>query len=70
VHREEIKQRFAPISAIYDRLEFAPIPATKADCLSLMEAAIQALHDEKRYQAPHAPVTAPSQPSLMEPTAS
>lgn len=70
MHREELRQRFAPISAIYDRLEFAPLPATKADCLGLIEAAIQALHDEKRYQAPHVPITAPSQPSLMEPTSS
>lgn len=70
VHREEIKQRFAPISAIYDRLEFDPIPATKADCIGLIEAAIQALHEEKRYQTPHIPITASSQSSLMKPTSS
>ncbi len=69
VHREEMQQRFAPISAIYDRLEFAPLATTKADILSLIESAIQALHEEKRYQSPHYKITKPSPPLSMEPTA-
>ncbi len=68
VQRTELKQRFGPISAIYDRLEFAPLPATKEESLDLIEAAAQALREEKRYQDPRVPATAPP-PSLTEPAA-
>lgn len=66
VQRTELKQRFGPIAAIYDRLEFAPVPATKGESLDLIEAAVQALREEKRYQDPRVPATAPP-PSLTEP---
>lgn len=68
VQRAELKQRFGPIAAIYDRLEFAPLPVTPAESLDLIESAVQALREEKRYQDPRVPATAPP-PSLTEPAA-
>ncbi|CAN5912632.1 hypothetical protein BH11VER1_BH11VER1_18660 [soil metagenome] len=70
VERTEIKERFAPLSAIYDRIEFAPIPATKEESLDLIEAATLALQDEKRYQKPLMANIPPPAPSLTEPSAS
>lgn len=66
VNHDEHKQRFAPISAIYDRIEFAPLPATKAESLNLIDASIQALQEEKRYQGPQPPAPVPTPPPLME----
>lgn len=67
VTHDEHKHRFAPLSAIYDRIEFAPSPATKTEGLDLIDAALQALLEEKRYQGAMAP--APSLP-MTEPSAS
>jgi hypothetical protein len=70
MNREELRQRFAPISAIYDRIEFAPALATKVESLDLIEAAIEALHEEKRYQDAPAPNPVPSSRPLAESAAS
>lgn len=68
--RPEMKERFAPLSAVYDRIEFAPATATKAESLDLIEAAVRALQEEKRYQQPLISGSSPSAPSLPEPSAS
>jgi hypothetical protein len=47
--REGLRERFGPVADFYDRLEFAPQPASRADCAKLIEEAVQTLHDEKRY---------------------
>ncbi len=70
VERPEIKERFAPLSAIYDRIEFAPGSATKAESLELIDAATRALQEEKRYQQPLTPDSSVSSPSLTTPSAS
>jgi hypothetical protein len=47
--REGLRDRFGPVAEFYDRLEFAPQPATRADSMQLIENAMRALRDEKRY---------------------
>jgi hypothetical protein len=47
--REGLRERFGPVADFYDRLEFAPQPATHADSATLIEEAVTALRDEKRY---------------------
>jgi hypothetical protein len=47
--REGLRERFGPVADFYDRLEFAPQPATRADSATLIQEAIRALRDEKRY---------------------
>ena len=47
--REGLRERFGPVADFYDRLEFAPQPATRADGEKLIEDAVRALGDEKRY---------------------
>jgi hypothetical protein len=47
--REGLRDRFGPVAEFHDRLEFAPQPATQADCVKLIEDARRALRDEKRY---------------------
>ena len=42
-----LKERFSPVAAFYDRLSFAPQPASKADASKLIEDAIVAVSDEK-----------------------
>jgi hypothetical protein len=63
--REGLRERFGPVAAFYDRIEFAPQPSTRDDCLLLIEEAVRALRDEKRY-APgsHSPSLHQPPPSL------
>jgi hypothetical protein len=42
-----LKERFSPVAAFYDRLSFAPQPATKAEASELIDNAIAAVSDEK-----------------------
>ena len=41
--REGLRERFGPVAEFYDRLEFAPQPATRADSAKLIEDALRAL---------------------------
>jgi hypothetical protein len=63
--REGLRERFGPVAMFYDRIEFAPQPATQADSERLIEEAVRSLRDEKRY-APgaHSPSLPQSPPSL------
>ncbi len=47
--REGLRDRFGPVAEFYDRLEFAPQPASRADSAKLIDEATRALQDEKRY---------------------
>jgi hypothetical protein len=58
--REGLRDRFGPVAEFYDRLEFAPQPASRTDSARLIEEAMRALQDEKRY------VPGASPPSLTK----
>jgi hypothetical protein len=58
--REGLRDRFGPVAEFYDRLEFAPQPATRADSMQLIEDAVRALRDEKRYTQGATPPPLPS----------
>lgn len=45
--RRAWRERFAPLSGIYDEMAFAPQPATHAQAQSLIETAISKLEDER-----------------------
>ena len=45
--REGLCERFQPVAEFYDRLEFAPQPASRADCEELITAALEVLREEK-----------------------
>jgi hypothetical protein len=47
--REGLRDRFGPVAEFYDRLEFAPQPASRDDSAKLIDEAARALKDEKRY---------------------
>lgn len=47
--RNGLRERFGPVAELYDRLEFAPQPATSADSAKLIEDAFQVLRDERRH---------------------
>ena len=70
--REGLRERFGPVAEFYDRLEFAPQPATRADSEMLIADALRALRDEKRYAPgafppplPKAPPSLPFMPTKM-----
>ena len=44
--KEGIQQRFSPLAQMYDRLSFAPVPATRRDAEHLIDAAQTALEQE------------------------
>lgn len=58
--RDGLRERFGPVAGLYDRLEFAPQPATQADSLKLMEDAFQVLRDERRHVPGVVPPPLPS----------
>lgn len=64
--RDGLRERFEPVAAFYDRLEFAPQPATRSDSEKLIASALQTLRDEKRYNPgavpPPLPLAPPSLP--------
>src|SRR5436190_10442640 len=64
--RDGLRERFGPVAEFYDRLEFAPQPASRAESEMLIADAVRALRDEKRYtpgtQAPPRPKAPPSLP--------
>ena len=37
---------FAPLAELWDRMAFAPLPATEKEALNLVEAAIQRLEED------------------------
>jgi hypothetical protein len=70
--RDGLRERFGPVAEFYDRLEFAPQPATRADSEMLIADALRALRDEKRYAPgalppplPKAPPSLPFMPTKM-----
>ncbi len=63
--REGIRERFGPVAEFHDRMEFAPQPATLADCTKLMEEALQVLRDEKRYSPSTTPPPIPKNPPSL-----
>lgn len=60
--RDGLRDRFGPVAEFYDRLEFAPQPAGRADCLRLIEDSVRALRDEKRYAPDSLPPPLPDPP--------
>lgn len=42
-----LRQRFGPVAEKYDELSFAPRPATMAEALALVDAAMQTLNEER-----------------------
>lgn len=57
--REQVRERFSPLAALYDRLSFAPQPATREDAAKLIDSALSALSEEKVYAAPVMPPPLP-----------
>ena len=45
--REDLRERFQPVAEFYDKLEFAPQPASRAECEKLIASALEVLHGEK-----------------------
>ena len=58
--REQVRERFSPIAALYDRLSFAPQPATRDDAAKLLESALNALSEERVYAASILPPPLPA----------
>ncbi len=58
--REQVRERFSPIAALYDRLSFAPQPATRDDAAKLLESALNALSEERVYAASVLPPPLPA----------
>ena len=46
--RRAWRERFAPLSGIYDEMAFAPQPATQAQAQALIESAITKLEEDRR----------------------
>jgi hypothetical protein len=65
--REGLRERFGPVAEFYDRLEFAPQPATRADSANLIEDAVRALQEEKRYNPSSYPPSLHVLPSAPPP---
>lgn len=45
--QEGLRERFQPVAEFYDKLEFAPQPASLADCEKLIASALEVLRAEK-----------------------
>ncbi len=68
--REPLRERFEPVAAFHDRLEFAPQPRTVADSEALVDAALRALREEQHLlPQPLALPAAAAAPSSTSPEA-
>lgn len=47
--KPDVQERFSPLALVYDRLAFARIPSTRAEAETLVQAAVDALQEERRY---------------------
>jgi hypothetical protein len=63
--RDGLRDRFGPVAEFYDRLEFAPQPASRTDCEMLIADALRALRDEKRYTPGATPPPLPKGPPSL-----
>ena len=52
LRRRQWRERFESLAAFYDALSFAPVPATKAEAVALVETAINKLEEERLHENP------------------
>jgi len=52
LRRRAWRERFESLAALYDSLSYAPLPATKAEALALVETALVKLEEERLHENP------------------
>jgi len=50
LRRRQWRERFESLAALYDSLSYAPLPATRAEALALVDTAINKLEEERLHE--------------------
>jgi hypothetical protein len=51
IRRRQFRLRFEPLATLYDQLAYAPLPATSAEALTLVDTATATLEDERLHES-------------------